>query len=140
MEELQSMLALPPEKKQYDVQVDESLMTFDRQPLHHPLSMTRSAEEPHDGRMQHQRLMVLAEQLQLDSLISTALALSQQAVDSGIKLHGLPGAPASRRETGPTSNVYPDGGLPGSKNARRMNTTLPSPPVRHRSRSSRCVH
>lgn len=39
MEEQQSMLALPPEKKQYDVQVDESLVTFDRQPLHHPLSI-----------------------------------------------------------------------------------------------------
>ncbi|MFO5567985.1 hypothetical protein ACLBPK_21970, partial [Klebsiella pneumoniae] len=31
--------------------------------------------------LQHQRLMVLAEQLQLDSLISAAPALSQQAVD-----------------------------------------------------------
>ncbi|EFI5786350.1 IS21 family transposase [Klebsiella michiganensis] len=39
VEEQQSMLALPPEKKQYDVQVDESLVTFDRQPLHHPLSI-----------------------------------------------------------------------------------------------------
>ncbi|EBH8951789.1 IS21 family transposase [Salmonella enterica] len=39
VEEQQSMLALPPGKKQYDVQVDESLRTFDRQPLHHPLSI-----------------------------------------------------------------------------------------------------
>lgn len=39
VEEQQSMLALPPEKEQYDVQVDESLVTFDRQPLHHPLSI-----------------------------------------------------------------------------------------------------
>ncbi len=39
IEEQQSMLALPPEKKQYHVQVDESLVTFDRQPLHHPLSI-----------------------------------------------------------------------------------------------------
>ncbi|ACY85916.1 putative transposase [Edwardsiella piscicida] len=39
IEEQQSMLALPTEKKQYDVQVDESLVTFDRQPLHHPLSI-----------------------------------------------------------------------------------------------------
>ncbi|HGY3771124.1 TPA: IS21-like element ISSen3 family helper ATPase IstB, partial [Escherichia coli] len=31
--------------------------------------------------LQHQRLMVLAEQLQLDSLIGAAPALSQQAVD-----------------------------------------------------------
>ncbi|MDM4223003.1 transposase, partial [Klebsiella pasteurii] len=30
--------------------------------------------------LQHQRLMVLAEQLQLDSLIGAAPALSQQAV------------------------------------------------------------
>lgn len=33
------MLALPLEKKQYDLQVDETLVTFDRQPLHHPLSI-----------------------------------------------------------------------------------------------------
>lgn len=31
--------------------------------------------------LQHQRLMVLAEQLQLDSLIGAAPALSQQAVE-----------------------------------------------------------
>ncbi len=35
--------------------------------------------------LQHQRLMVLAEQLQLDSLISAAPALSQQAVDQELK-------------------------------------------------------
>lgn len=39
LEEQQSMLALPPESRQYDVQVDESLQTFDRLPLHHPLSI-----------------------------------------------------------------------------------------------------
>lgn len=39
MKEQQSMLALPLEKKQYDLQVDETLVTFDRQPLHHPLSI-----------------------------------------------------------------------------------------------------
>lgn len=43
--------------------------------------------------LQHQRLMVLAGQLQLESLISAAPALSQQAVDPGI--YGLPGASAS---------------------------------------------
>ncbi|STV77583.1 transposase/IS protein [Klebsiella pneumoniae subsp. rhinoscleromatis] len=42
--------------------------------------------------LQHQRLMVLAEQLQLDSLIGAAPALSQQAVDQELELHGLPGA------------------------------------------------
>lgn len=31
------MLPLPPEKKPYEVQVDENLVTFDKQPLHHPL-------------------------------------------------------------------------------------------------------
>ncbi len=39
VEEQQAMLALPPEKKQYDVQVNENLRTFDQQPLHHPLSI-----------------------------------------------------------------------------------------------------
>ncbi len=60
-------------EKKYDVQVDESLVTFDKQPLHHRSpSMTRSAEEPHDGRTATSRLMVLAERLQLDSLIGAA--------------------------------------------------------------------
>ncbi|HEC8324774.1 TPA: IS21 family transposase [Providencia rettgeri] len=39
VEEQQCMLSLPPVQKSYDVQVDESLVTFDRQPLHHPLSI-----------------------------------------------------------------------------------------------------
>ncbi len=56
LEEQQSMLALPPEKKEYDVHPGENLV-------------------------QHQRLMALAGQLQLESLISAAPALSQQAVD-----------------------------------------------------------
>ncbi len=57
LEEQQSMLALPPEKKEYDVHPGENLVN------------------------QHQRLMALAGQLQLESLISAAPALSQQAVD-----------------------------------------------------------
>lgn len=39
--------------------------------------------------LQHQRLMVLAGQLQLESLISAAPALSQQAVDQRMELYGL---------------------------------------------------
>ncbi len=39
LEEQQSMLALPPEKKQCEVQTDASLDTFDCHPLHHPLSV-----------------------------------------------------------------------------------------------------
>ncbi len=62
LEEQQSMLALPPEKKEYDVHPGENLVNFDKHP-------------------QHQRLMALAGQLQLESLISAAPALSQQAVD-----------------------------------------------------------
>ncbi|EFB6142153.1 IS21 family transposase, partial [Escherichia coli] len=38
-EEQQSMLALPPEKKEYDVHLDENLVNFDKPPLHHPLSI-----------------------------------------------------------------------------------------------------
>ena len=45
--------------------------------------------------LQHQRLMALAGQLQLESLISAAPALSQQAVDRGMELYGLHGASAS---------------------------------------------
>ncbi|AJJ79333.1 helix-turn-helix family protein [Yersinia pestis Antiqua] len=37
--EQQSMLALPPEKKEYDVHLDENLVNFDKHPLHHPLSI-----------------------------------------------------------------------------------------------------
>ena len=77
------MLALPPEKKQYDMSVNESLETFNRQPLHHPRSIydTFCRRSRMMVELQHQRLMELAEQLQLDSLISAAPALSQQAVD-----------------------------------------------------------
>ncbi|HHO6267905.1 TPA: IS21 family transposase, partial [Escherichia coli] len=39
LEEQQSMLALPPEKKEYDVHLDENLVNFDNPPLHHPLSI-----------------------------------------------------------------------------------------------------
>ncbi|EKP9680823.1 transposase, partial [Escherichia coli] len=39
LEEQQSMLALPPEKKEYDVHVGENLVNFDKSPLHHPLSI-----------------------------------------------------------------------------------------------------
>lgn len=45
--------------------------------------------------LQHQRLMALAGQLQLESLISAAPALSQQAVDRRMELYGLPRASAS---------------------------------------------
>ncbi|AKS63518.1 putative transposition helper protein [Yersinia pestis 2944] len=45
--------------------------------------------------LQHQRLMALAGQLQLESLISAAPALSQQAVAPEMELYGLPGASAS---------------------------------------------
>ncbi|MGT7431911.1 IS21-like element IS100 family transposase, partial [Escherichia coli] len=39
LEEQQSMLVLPPEKKEYDVHLDENLVNFDKHPLHHPLSI-----------------------------------------------------------------------------------------------------
>ncbi|HEA6300292.1 TPA: IS21 family transposase [Escherichia coli] len=40
LEEQQSMLALPPEKKEYDVHPGENLVNFDNPPpLHHPLSI-----------------------------------------------------------------------------------------------------
>ncbi|OIY94380.1 hypothetical protein BJK32_26015, partial [Escherichia coli] len=39
LEEQQSMLALPPEKKEYDVHPSENLVNFDKHPLHHPLSI-----------------------------------------------------------------------------------------------------
>ncbi len=45
--------------------------------------------------LQHQRLMVLAGQLQLESLISAAPALSQQAVDRGNGVIWTSGASAS---------------------------------------------
>ncbi|EIV9343003.1 IS21 family transposase, partial [Shigella flexneri] len=39
LEEQQSMLALPPEKKEYDVHLGENLVSFDNPPQHHPLSI-----------------------------------------------------------------------------------------------------
>ncbi len=45
--------------------------------------------------LQHQRLMALAGQLQLESLISAAPALSQTGSRPGMELYGLPGASAS---------------------------------------------
>ncbi|EPM7354811.1 IS21-like element IS100 family transposase, partial [Escherichia coli] len=39
LKEQQSMLALPPEKKEYDVHPGENLVNFDKHPLHHPLSI-----------------------------------------------------------------------------------------------------
>lgn len=78
LEEQQSMLSLPPEKKEYDVHPGENLVNFDTPPciIHSP-STTHSAEEWRDDRT----AMTLAGQLQLESLISAAPALSQQAVD-----------------------------------------------------------
>ncbi len=76
------MLALPPEKKEYDVHLDENLVNWKQHPasstLHLRLILQRSGVMME---LQHQRLMVLAGQLQLESLISAAPALSQQAVD-----------------------------------------------------------
>ncbi len=46
--------------------------------------------------LQHQRLMALAGQLQLESLISAAPALSHRhSSRPGMELYGLPGASAS---------------------------------------------
>lgn len=41
-EEQQSMLALPPEKKEYDAHVGEKSVNFDKHSLHHPLSINDS--------------------------------------------------------------------------------------------------
>ena len=96
LEEQQSMLALPPEKKSMTCILSENLVNFDKHPciIHSP-STTHSAEGGVMMELQHQRLMALAGQLQLESLISAAPALSQQAVDRGMELYGLHGASAS---------------------------------------------
>ena len=60
--------------------------------------------------LQHQRLMALAGQLQLESLISAAPALSQQAVDQEW----------SYTSSTYTGDVYPNGSLPGGENVRRV--------------------
>lgn len=72
--------------------------------------------------LQHQRLMVLAGQLQLESLISAAPALSQQAVDQEWSYmdfleHLLHEEKLARHQTG---DVYPNGSLPGGENVRRV--------------------
>ncbi|AKB86417.1 putative transposition helper domain protein (plasmid) [Yersinia pestis] len=53
--------------------------------------------------LQHQRLMALAGQLQLESLISAAPALSQQAVDQEWSLYGLSWSICFMRKTGTSS-------------------------------------
>lgn len=75
------MLALKAAKKEYDLHPGENLVNF--APLHYPLSIYDSFCRGSGVMMelQHQRLMALAGQLQLESLISAAPALSQQAVD-----------------------------------------------------------
>lgn len=89
------MLALPPEKKQYDMSVNESLETFNRQPLHHPLSIydTFCRRSRMMVELQHQRLMELAEQLQLDGLINAGAVAT--GCGSVMELHGLHGAPVT---------------------------------------------
>ncbi|VCV37457.1 Putative transposase (identified by ISEscan HMM) [Escherichia coli] len=73
--------------------------------------------------LQHQRLMALAGQLQLESLISAAPALSQQAVDQEWSYmdfleHLL------HEENWHVINVnrrcIPNGSLPGGENVRRV--------------------
>ena len=71
--------------------------------------------------LQHQRLMALAGQLQLESLISAAPALSQQAVDQEWSYmdfleHLLHEEKLARHQR----NVYPNGSLPGGENVRRV--------------------
>ncbi|AJJ53061.1 putative transposition helper domain protein (plasmid) [Yersinia pestis] len=74
--------------------------------------------------LQHQRLMALAGQLQLEGLISAAPALSQQAVDQEWSYMDFLGASASWRKNWHVINVnrrcIPNGSLPGGENVRRV--------------------
>ncbi len=94
LEEQQSMLALPPEKKSIDAYSGQ-ICELRHHPLHHPTLHLRLILQRSGVMMelQHQRLMALAGQLQLESLISAAPALSQ--ADELMELYGLPGASAS---------------------------------------------
>ncbi|EMX53176.1 hypothetical protein ECJURUA2010_1528, partial [Escherichia coli Jurua 20/10] len=70
LEEQQSMLTLPPEKKEYEVHPGENQVNFDKSPpasstLHLRLILQRSGVMME---LQHQRLMALAGQLQLEAL------------------------------------------------------------------------
>ena len=91
------MLALPPEKKKETTHPSENLggtstNTPASSTLHLRLILQRSGVMME---LQHQRLMALAGQLQLESLISAAPALSQRGSRPGMELYGLPGASAS---------------------------------------------
>ena len=78
--------------------------------------------------LQHQRLMALAGQLQLESLISAAPALSQQAVDQEWSymdflehlLHEEKLARHQRKQAMYARYGYPNGSLPGGENVRRV--------------------
>ncbi|AKS63231.1 putative ATP-binding protein [Yersinia pestis 2944] len=93
--------------------------------------------------LQHQRLMALAGQLQLESLISAAPALSQQAVDQEWSymdflehlLHEEKLACHQRKQ----AMYTPNGSLSrGGKRSKSM--TSHSPPEHRRSNSSRYAH
>ncbi|KGA50788.1 integrase core domain protein [Yersinia pestis] len=82
LEEQQSMLALPPEKKEYDVHLDENLVNFDKHPLHHPLSIYDSfAEEWRDDGTATSTTDGARRAVATGKPLSAAPALSQQAVD-----------------------------------------------------------
>ncbi len=102
IEEQQSMLALPPEKKQYDVLVDESLVTFDRQPLHHPLSIYDTfCRGAHDGGTATSTTDGPCRTAAAGQPYQRRTRSVATGCGSGMELYGLPGASASRRETGP---------------------------------------
>ena len=92
--------------------------------------------------LQHQRLMALAGQLQLESLISAAPALSQQAVDQEWSymdflehlLHEEKLARHQRKQAMYTRMAA----FPAAKTSKSM--TSHSPPEHRRSNSSRYAH
>ena len=91
LEEQQSMLALPPEKKSMTCIPGENQVNFDKSPasstLHLRLILQRSGVMME---LQHQRLMALVGQLQLESLYKRSACAVTTGSRPGMELYGLP--------------------------------------------------
>ena len=96
LEEQQSMLALPPEKKEYDVHSGENLVNFDNPPciIHSP-STTHSAEEWRDDGTATSTTDGARRAVATGKPYKRSACAVTTGSRPGMELYGLPGASAS---------------------------------------------